>query len=183
MTPSCARKGCCCCFSGAMNCEMELCSSARPSSTLPTALSTDILPGPSVPGEDTTTDAPVRDVAALPDRVRAALPLPLRLRLVRGITSLSLRAGSSPAECATSHLSPFISRSRRSRSRSSTSTLCTSSARSSAWRSVRLRRYDERRLYLSTCCCRASRRSCAVAFSSASTFRARSSRTGVPGDE
>ena len=170
---------CCCCFSGAMNFEIELCSSAKPSSTLPTVLSIDIRPGPSVPGEDTTTEAPVRDVPALPALSRAAL----LLRLGGGMTSLSFRAGSSAPECATIHFKPFISRSRRSLSRSSSSTLCTSSARSSAWRSVRLRRYDERRLYLSTCCCSASRKSCALAFSSASTLRARSSRIGVRGDE
>ena len=158
-----------------MNSEMVVCSSNNPSSTLPAWLSNDIRP--SEVGEGT----PPREVTALRNLSRAAPPPPFAER-VAGITPLSERAGASLPDCATSHRSPFSSCSRRSLSCSSSSALRMSSARSSACRSVRLSRYSDRRLYFSTCSCRTSRSSWTVAFSSASTFRAGSSRTGVRGE-
>lgn len=158
-----------------MNSEIVLCSSAKPSSTLPAGESNDVRSSDRIDFTERMDPTALRVVAPLLDRSRGGF--------FPGRVMLSARAGVGAGEVlpelATIHLRPFISCSHLAAFCSRTSTVRISSAFSSACRSVRLRRYAESREYLSVCARSASRNSSAVAFASASTLLAGSSRTGV----
>ena len=118
---------------GAMNSEIDDCSSARPSSTLARGESIDVDRAPCA-----APSAAWR--APRPDPSPGNVPLSALAGWPR-IPALPRPSTPAPVPpCATSHLSPRISRSRRAASASSAPTRRSSSSFSRACRSVRLSR-------------------------------------------